>query len=156
VRTLPALLVILAVSCSQATVPVANSTTPAPGASPQASPTPSGLPLTRVAFSCKLPITTGDNHGAFVTFINYEGSYGVSMMDPSTGAVRSVAKLPDVQASGGNRTFWVGSVNPADPSPFGGIGIQPNQIDDQGIYLYTGLAFMRVSTTAGYPANGCF
>jgi hypothetical protein len=339
-RTAAALLAILAVSCSQA-APVASSATPTPSASLQVSPTPSGLPLTRVAFSCKLPITTADNHGAFMSFpagtisidpqgptmtgsswglyydrafsrwlpvprqavsadgkhyaygkpggdqsqvatmhvvdiatgadhvfatpstdwfipysvldytgegiylsINYEGSYGVSMMDPQTGAIRSVAKLPDVQASGGNRTFWVGTVNPADPSPLGGIGTQPNQIDrfslvdgsrvpwfyrpssaprvigsdlqghpivwvvtgsngfvngnyvvellvlmdpqsqrsiykdpsrllgqnvqsisdshgtwfgtDQGIYLYTGSAFIRVSNTAGYPANGCF
>ena len=61
--------------------------------------------------------------------VNYEGSYGVWMMDPQTGAIQSVAKLPDIQASAGNRTFWVGTVNPADPNPLGGIGIQANQVD---------------------------
>ena len=216
-KTAAVLLAILAVSCSQAA---------APSASPQVSPTASVLPLVKVGFSCKLPITTPDKQGAFVSFpastvsidpqgprmvgsawglyydrafsrwlpvprqavssdgkhyaygvrgadqsqmarmhvvdvatgadhvfatpstdwfipyavldyagegiylsINYEGSYGLLLMDPQTGAIRRVANLPDIQASAGNKTFWVGSVNPADPSPLGGICIQANQID---------------------------
>jgi hypothetical protein len=329
-------------SCSQAAVPVASSTpSPTLSAEPQVNPAPASLPLTRVSFSCKLPIATATNQAAFVSFpantvsidpqgprmtgsvwglyydrafsrwlpvprqavsadgkhyaygeggtdqsklakmhvvdittgadhvfatpstewfipysvldyasegiylsVNYEGSYGVSMMDPQTGAIQSVAKLPDIQASGGNRTFWVGTVNPADPNPLGGIGIQANQVDrfsladgsrvawfyrpstaprmvgsdtqghpivwvvngingvfdensvaelillmdpqsqrsifkgsagflgqnvqsisdshgtwfgtDQGLYLYTGVAFIKVSNQPGSPANGCF
>jgi hypothetical protein len=331
-RNAAALLAILAVSCSQAAVPVVNSATPNP--SPPASPAAFSL-------ACRLPIWTPEGGAAFVNFptgtvsidsqgprmvgsgwglyydrafsrwlpvprqavspdgqhyaygkpgadqsqvatmhvvdiatgadhvfatpstawfipysvldyagegiylsINYEGSYGVSSMDPQTGVVHSVAKLPDIQASGGNKTFWVGTVNPADPNPLGGIGLQPNQIDrfslvdgsrvpwfyrpgtaprvigsdtlgrpivwlvtgsngsvdansvtelillidpksqrsifkgsstllgqnvqtisdshgtwfgtDQGIYLFTGAAFMKMSNQPGYPANGCF
>jgi hypothetical protein len=251
-RTAAVLLAILAVSCSQAAAPVANSATPTPSAShtptpsasQQVSPTPPGLPLTTVAFSCKLPITTQENQGAFVTFpagtvtidpqaqrmigsawglyydrafsrwlpvprqavsadgkhyaygeraadqsqvakmhvvdiatgadhvfatpstawfipysvldyagegiylsVNYEGSYGVSLMDPQTGAVHSVARLPDIQASAGNQTFWVGSVNPADPSPLGGIGMQANQIDRYSLVDGSRVAwFYRPST----------
>jgi len=62
-------------------------------------------------------------------YTNYEASVGVSLMDPTTGAIHAIANLPDIQASGGNRTFWVGTVNPADPNPLGGIGVTPNQID---------------------------
>lgn len=338
-KTAAVLLAILAVSCSQAATPAANSALPS--SSPQISPVPSDLPLVKVSFSCKLPIATPGNQGAFVSFpantvtidpqsrpmvgsawglyydrafsrwlpvprqavspdgkhyaygepgadqsqvarmhvvdittgadhvfttpstawfipysvldyagegiylsTNYEGSYGLSLMDPQTGAIHSVANLPDIQTSGGNKIFWVGSVNPADPTPLGGIGIQPNQIDrfnlvdgsrvawfyrpssaprvigsdtqghpivwlvtgsngfvdensvrelillmdpqsqrsifkdahqllrqnvqsisdshgtwfgtDQGIYLYTGAAFMKVSSQPGSPANGCF
>jgi hypothetical protein len=50
-------------------------------------------------------------------------------MNPQTGVMRQLADLIDIQASAGNRTFWVGSVNPADPHPNGGISTQPNQID---------------------------
>jgi len=174
-------------------------------------------------------------------YTNYELSIGLWLMDPTTGAIHRVANLTDIQASGGNRTFWVGSVNPADPNPLGGLGIMPNQIDrftladgkriawfyrpstaprvigsdiqghpvvlvfngtngvidgdygaelillmspqsqrsifkgpvssmfppisdshgiwfgsDNGIYLYTGAAFQKVSDQPGYPANGCF
>lgn len=62
-------------------------------------------------------------------YTNYELSVGLWLMDPTTGAIHRVANLTDIQASGGNRTFWVGSVNPADPNPLGGLGIMPNQID---------------------------
>lgn len=60
---------------------------------------------------------------------NYEISHGLALMNPQTGVIKAVADLPDIQASGGNKTFWVGTVNPADPHPNGGIGVQPNQID---------------------------
>ena len=62
-------------------------------------------------------------------YTTYEASIGVSLMNPTTGSINKVAQLPEVQASGGNQTFWVGSVNPADPQPLGGLGVMPNQID---------------------------
>jgi len=62
-------------------------------------------------------------------YTNYEVSYGVALMNPTTGVIQPLASLPDIQASAGNRAFWVGTVNPADPNPLGGIEIQPNQID---------------------------
>jgi hypothetical protein len=62
-------------------------------------------------------------------YTDYEVSIGVSIMNPTTGAVQPLADLPDIQASAGNRAFWVGTVNPADPNPLGGLEIQPNQID---------------------------
>lgn len=104
---------------------------------------------TKVATMHVVDVATGDDH-VFATpstewfirfnvldyasegiylYTNYEIAIGVSLMDPNTGAIRAVASLLDIQASAGNRTFWVGSVNPADPHPLGGIGIQPNQID---------------------------
>jgi hypothetical protein len=60
---------------------------------------------------------------------NYEVSHGLALMNPVTGVIKPVADLFNIQASGGNKTFWVGSVNSADAHPVGGIGIQPNQID---------------------------
>jgi hypothetical protein len=62
-------------------------------------------------------------------YTNYEVSHGLALMNPQTGAIKPVADLLDIQASGGNRIFWVGSVNPADPHPNGGLSTQPNQID---------------------------
>jgi hypothetical protein len=62
-------------------------------------------------------------------YTGYEVSIGISIMNPTTGAVQPLASLPDIQASAGNRAFWVGTVNPADPNPLGGIETQPNQID---------------------------
>ena len=80
-------------------------------------------------------------------YTNYEVSVGVSLMNPTTGAIKAVAQLVDIQASAGNRTFWVGSVNPADPNPLGGIGIQPNQIDRYSLVDGTRVAwFYRPST----------
>jgi len=229
-RRWSALLAVFMLACSQPVQPTAKpATSPSPVAiqspSPSTSPTAFDLPLTAVDFSCRLPITTPDNQGAFVSFpagtvrfdsqgrgladhwglyydlafsrwlpvprqavspdgkhfaygergadqshvarmhvvdvatggdhvfdastgawfvrfdvldyasegiylyTNYEVSVGVSLMNPTTGAIQAVASLPDIQASAGNRAFWVGSVNPADPNPLGGIGIQPNQID---------------------------
>jgi hypothetical protein len=228
-----ALVGMLLVACSQqsqhpAISPTAG-TSQSPAAiaspSPASSPAALDLPLTRVDFSCRLPITTPDNQGAFVTFPSatvrfdpqakgladhwglyydrafsrwlpvpreavspdgkhfsygerganqsemprmhvvdvatgadhvftastgawfvpyevldyaaegiylftaYEIAVGVAVMNPTTGAIQALASLPDIQASAGNRAFWVGSVNPADPNPLGGIEIQPNQID---------------------------
>jgi len=266
-RTAVALLAIFVVGCSQAAVPVAHSATPSPSqlmdpsptpsASPSTSQTTSDLPLTVVGFTCRLPIMTPDNKGAFVSFpgdvvsvdphsppklgsawglyydrafsrwlpvsrqavssdgkhyaygepgadktkvarmhvvdiasgsdhvfatpstdwfipyavldyasegiylyTNYEMSIGVSLMNPTTGSIQKVANLPDVQASGGNRTFWVGSVNRADPHPVGGLGILPNQIDRFNLvdgtrmpWFYRPSTSLRVisSDTHGHP-----
>jgi len=93
-------------------------------------------------------------------YTNYEMSIGVSLMDPATGTIHAVASLPDIQASGGNRTFWVGTVNPADPNPLGGIGVMPNQIDRYSLVDGTRVPwFYRPSTaprvvgldTQGHP-----
>jgi len=62
-------------------------------------------------------------------YTNYEVSHGVALMNPTTGVIQPLASLLDIQASAGNRAFWVGTVNPADPNPLDGIEIQPNQID---------------------------
>jgi hypothetical protein len=93
-------------------------------------------------------------------FTNYEVSVGLALMNPQTGVIKSVANLPDIQASGGNRTFWVGTVNPADPNPLGGLSTQPNQLDRFNLVDRTRVAwFYRPSTapqvigsdTQGHP-----
>jgi hypothetical protein len=93
-------------------------------------------------------------------YTNYEASIGVWLMNPTTGSIHKVANLLDVQATGGNRTFWVGSVNPADPHPVGGLGILPNQIDRFNLVDGTRVAWfyrpgseLRVigSDTQGHP-----
>jgi hypothetical protein len=108
-----------------------------------------GLDKTKVATMHIVDVATGRDH-VFATpstdwfvpygvmdyasdgvylFTNYEVSHGLALMSPQTGVIKTVADLVYIQASAGNKTFWVGSVNPADPHPNGGIGIQPNQID---------------------------
>jgi hypothetical protein len=78
---------------------------------------------------------------------NYEVSAGLALMNPQTGVIKSVADLPDIQASGGNRSFWVGTVNPADPNPLGGLSTQPNQLDRFNLNDHTRVAwFYRPST----------
>ena len=60
----------------------------------------------------------------------YEGPpVGLWLMNPATGEVKQVAALPDVQGSAGNKSFWVGSVNPSDPNPIPGMGGTPDQIE---------------------------
>jgi len=81
-------------------------------------------------------------------YTTYEVSIGVSLMNPITGAIHPVVRLIDVQASGGNQTFWVGTVNPADPSPLGGIEIQPNQIDRYSLADSTRVAWFYRPGTA--------
>ncbi len=247
-RGLPAVLIALTVACSQTGPPAAVKSTPSPAqtaiANPSPSPVPGDLPLTQVSFSCRLPISTPDNQGAFVSFptravsietkspgvagswgvyydrafsrwlpvprqavspdgryyaygergadqsqvakmhvvdiatgvdhvfatpntdwfipfavleyasegiylyTTYEVSIGVSLMNPITGAIHPVVRLIDVQASGGNQTFWVGTVNPADPSPLGGIEIQPNQIDRYSLADSTRVAWFYRPGTA--------
>ena len=229
-REAAGLLAILVIGCGPATQSATHSVpllspSPTVSASPQANLTLSDLRLVTVSFSCRLPITTPDNQGAFISFpagtvsldpqgrglvdhwglyydrafsrwlpvprqavapdgkhyaygekgldqtkaakmhvvdiatgadhvfntpstewfipysvldysgegiylyTNYEASFGLWLMDPQTGAISTVANLPEIQASGDSRTFWVGSVNPGDPQPLGGIGVLPNQID---------------------------
>lgn len=61
--------------------------------------------------------------------IGYEGTFGLWLMNPATGAVSRVADLPNLQASAGNKVFWVGSANPNDPNPVPGLGATPDQIE---------------------------
>ena len=61
--------------------------------------------------------------------IAYEGTFGLWLMNPTTGSVTKVADLPNIQASAGNKAFWVGSANPSDPNPLPGIGATPDQIE---------------------------
>jgi hypothetical protein len=104
--------------------------------------------------------------GIYLT-TDYEVSAGLALMNPQTGVIKSVANLPDIQAAGGNRNFWVGTVNPADPNPLGGLSTQPNQLDRYNLDDRTRVAwFYRPSTaprvigfdTQGHPfvwaANG--
>ena len=59
----------------------------------------------------------------------YEGPiWGLSMMDPNTGVIRKVADLGYLYAIDGS-AVWLGSVNPADPNPQLGLGVQPDSID---------------------------
>src|SRR5437868_1611556 len=86
-----AILAVLVVGCSQAAAPVAHSATPSPSqlaepslspsGSPSTSPTTSDLPLTVAGFSCRLPIMTLDNKGAFVSFPG--GAVSVDAHSPS-------------------------------------------------------------------------
>jgi hypothetical protein len=240
-RRLPVLLAMLVMACSQAAQPTAKHmatpsamASPSPVAeqspSPSASPSVFDLPLTTVGFSCRLPISTPDGQGAFISFptaatsfdsqahglaghggayydrafsrwlpvlrqavspdgkhyaygeaapdqtkvatmhvvdvatgidhvfsaptgawyvaygvldyssdgiylmTNYEVSHGIAVMDPQTGLIRPVADLLYIQASGGHGVFWVGTPNPADPHPLGGIGAVPNQVDRFNLY----------------------
>jgi hypothetical protein len=58
----------------------------------------------------------------------YEGPIrGLWMMDPDTGAIRNVGDLAYLQAIDGS-AVWLGSVNPADPNPQLGLGVQPDSI----------------------------
>jgi hypothetical protein len=68
------------------------------------------------------------NEGIYL-YTNYEVAHGVAVMDPQTGVIRPVADLLYIQAAGGHGIFWVGTSNPADPHPLGGIGPVPNQVD---------------------------
>jgi hypothetical protein len=90
--------------------------------------------------------------------IDYEVSAGLALMNPQTGVIKAVADLPDIQASGGNRIFWVGTVNPADPNPLGGLGVEPNQIDRFNLGDRTRVAwFYRPSTAPrviGFDTQG--
>ena len=60
---------------------------------------------------------------------DYEVADGLWLLDPSTGVTKRVADLPYVQASAGNKAFWVGSTNPADPNPIPGIGATPDEVE---------------------------
>src|ERR1700730_15902285 len=63
------LVALLVIACSpQPKATVAHSPSPVAISSPIATPGASDLPLSTVAFSCRLPITTPDDQGAFVSF----------------------------------------------------------------------------------------
>ena len=68
------------------------------------------------------------NEGIYLA-LGYEGpNQGLWLMDPNTGAIRRVADVGDVKAVDGS-AVWLGSVNPADPSPVPGLGVQPDSLD---------------------------
>ena len=52
---------------------------------------------------------------------------GLWLMDPTTGAVKRIADLSNVQGNAGGNFVWVGTVNPSDPNPIAGIA--PDQLD---------------------------
>ena len=65
-----------------------------------------------------------------------------------------------VQGSAGNRSFWVGSVNPEDPNPIPGLGGTPDQIEkfnlvdgSRAVWFYqagSGVSFVG-QDLAGHP-----
>ena len=57
----------------------------------------------------------------------FGGSNGLWLMAPKTSATTQVADLANVQGSGGNKVFWLGAINPADPKPI--AGVTPDQVD---------------------------
>lgn len=68
------------------------------------------------------------NEGIYLA-LGYEGpNHGLWLMDPNSGAIRRVADVRDVKAVDGSAA-WLGSVNPADPSPVPGLGVQPDSVD---------------------------
>jgi hypothetical protein len=67
--------------------------------------------------------------GIYSVIGNEAGVAAVLLMNPATGAVKTLTQATNVQASAGNRVFWVGTVNPGDPHPLGALGPQPDQID---------------------------
>jgi hypothetical protein len=63
-----------------------------------------------------------------IYLITEYGAYiGLWLMDPATGAITRVANLLNVQGSAGSNVFWVGTINPSDPHPVGGVA--PDQLD---------------------------
>lgn len=79
-RSFPAVLLVLVVACSQTGPPAAVKSTPSPAqtaiADPSPSPVPGDLPLSRVSFSCRLPVVRSSYvgsspftySGGFITF----------------------------------------------------------------------------------------
>ena len=86
--------------------------------------------------------------------------YGLWLMNPATGAIKQVAALTDVLSSAGNKSFWVGSVNPSDPNPMPGMGGTPDQIEkfnlvdgSHSVWFYqpgSGVSFLGLDL-AGHP-----
>lgn len=67
--------------------------------------------------------------GLYVVIGNEAGVAALLLMNPATGDVKTVANTTNIQASAGNKVFWVGAVNPSDPNPIVGLGAEPDQID---------------------------
>jgi hypothetical protein len=91
----------------------------------------------------------------------YEGAVaGLWLMNPSTGAIRDVARLSNLQIVAGSDA-WLGTTNPADPNPApGGLGAAADSLDrfdlvtgKQTPWLYLpGTDVQVVATnTAGHP-----
>lgn len=54
---------------------------------------------------------------------------GLWRLDPGSGSLTMVASISNLEIMASTSVFWVGTVNPADPSPLIGIATQANQID---------------------------
>ena len=72
--------------------------------------------------------------GIYLALAYIEGPIrGLWLMDPSTGTIRKVANLFDINAIAGS-VVWLGSLNPADPNPMGGLGVSPDSVDSFDIF----------------------
>ena len=89
---MPAVLIALAVACSQTGPPVAVKSTPSPAqtaiANPSPSPVPGDLPLSSVSFSCRLPVVRSSYLGS--SPFTYSGGFitfpaGTFAVDPTGG-----------------------------------------------------------------------
>jgi hypothetical protein len=67
--------------------------------------------------------------GIYLALAYIEGPIsGLWLMDLNTGTIRQVANLFDVHAIAGS-VVWLGSLNPGDPNPMGGLGVSPDSVD---------------------------
>lgn len=87
-RSLPAVLLVLAVACSQTGPPAALKSTPSPAQTASPSPVPGDLPLSRVSFSCRLPVVRSSYLGT--SPFTYSGGFitfpaGTFAVDPTGG-----------------------------------------------------------------------
>jgi hypothetical protein len=88
--------------------------------------------------------------GLYLVIGNEAGVAALLLMNPTTGDVKTVANTTNIQASAGNKVFWVGAVNPIDPHPIVGLGALPNQIDRLNLVDGSRAAwFYRPGSTAG-------
>jgi hypothetical protein len=80
------------------------------------------------AFPSYEPLDYADE-GIYLMVASEGGTHGLWSLDPSQGDIKKVADLPNIQGGAGNRAFWMGSTNPADPNPMPGIAVSPDQIE---------------------------
>lgn len=75
--------------------------------------------------------------GVYLALAFIEGPIqGLWLMDPNTGAIRQVADLFNIWRIEGS-VVWLGTLNPADPNPMGGLGVSPDSVD--GFDIFTGV-----------------
>lgn len=88
--------------------------------------------------------------GLYLVIGNEAGVAALLLMNPTTGDVKTVTNTTNIQASAGNKVFWVGAVNPTDPHPIVGLGALPNQIDRLNLVDGSRAAwFYRPGSTVG-------